>query len=396
MYGLLPLALRTVLGIESIRASKEGVERLRHLGRERAVLMPNHPTDKDSIIMFHLSKTLGERWNYLAARELFDFAPVAWILQRCGVYSVMRGTNDRKSFRATVDLLVEGVRKVVIFPEGLTCWQNDTVMPFQEGVALFGFWALEKLSKLGCLPPLYLVPVAIKYVYVRSMKREIERSITRLERRLRLSSEDSSLYGRLRKVGEAVLTSAEKEYGVRSDRHTDFDLRLQNMKELLVNRIAVALGVDFGSDQALPTRIRVLVNKLNEIVLEEPAGSDYQVALHRRRQAEVEHLYDDLSRVLHFIATYVGYVSETMSAERFMEVIGQLEREVFGKRRDRGPSRVYVEIGEPIDLAQYFDAYQSDRRQMLGKVTCQLEERVKRMIDDLGRFASPLKPPFQK
>jgi len=390
MYCAIPLANRTALKIDAVKVDEESIARLRRLSGQRAVLTPNHPTDRDPVVIFQLSRLAGERFNYLAARELFDFAPIAWFLQRCGVYSVMRGTNDRKSFRATVELLVEGKRKLVIFPEGLTCWQNDTVMPFQEGVPLFCFWALEKLAKQGPLPPLFLVPIAIKYVHLRNMHREIERALTRLERRLGLSSNHRTLYERLRTIGEAVLASAENEYGVRPGRDVEFDIRLQSIKELLVTRIATALGLSFDQDQALATRIRALVNALNQITHEEPRASGYQLDLHRQRQAEVEPLYNDLSRVLRFVATYDGYVRESMTVERFLDIIGLLEREVFGKKWNRGPCRVHIRVGEPLNLADHFDSYQENRRDVLGRVTAELEHRIKQMLKDLGRFATPL------
>lgn len=62
---------------------------------------------------------------------------------------MMRGANDRKSFRATVEPLVEGKRKLVIFREGLTCLQDGTVMPFQEGVPPLGFWLWRNVRSRG-------------------------------------------------------------------------------------------------------------------------------------------------------------------------------------------------------------------------------------------------------
>ncbi len=389
MCCLLPAVFRVYLKVSGFDVDEESLGRLERLRGERAVLMPNHPTDKDAAVMFHLSKVLEERFYYLAARELFDFAPVAWVLQRCGVYSVRRGTNDRRSFNATVELLVEGRRKLVIFPEGMTCWQNDTVLPFQEGVPLFGFWALDKLARESATS-LYLVPIAIKYVYARNMYRDIDRALARLEERLGLSPQGKAIYPRLQRVGEAVLSSAEREYGVRPGGEVSFDQRLQNMKELLVERIASGLGVKFGPDQVLSSRIRTLVNALNEITQEEPEGSKYQIDLHEQRRAEVDHLYDDLSRVLHFVATYDGYVRETMSTERFFDVIGQLEREVFGKRWSRGPCRVYVRVGEPVDLALRLDDYRRNKREALNSVTRKMEERVRGLLADLARYTVPL------
>ena len=49
----------------------------------------------------------------------------------------------RHSFQKTRQILAEGNRWLVIFPEGQTVWQNDTVMPFQPGVVQLAFKACE-------------------------------------------------------------------------------------------------------------------------------------------------------------------------------------------------------------------------------------------------------------
>jgi 1-acyl-sn-glycerol-3-phosphate acyltransferase len=390
MYSILPLIMRRALKITDIEVEEEDLRRLRVLAGERAVLTPNHPTHWDSFVMFRFSKILGEKFNYLAARELFDRRILAWLLQRCGVYSVVRGTNDRESFRTTVELLTRGNRKLVIFPEGLTCWQNDTVMPFHGGIALFGFWTLDELSKKGSLPPLYLVPVSIKYIYVHNMDKEIVLSLTLLQKSLGLSLGHLSPYEQLRKIGEAVLTSAESEYGVRPKPDADLNTRIQNIKELLVNRIATGIGVNLKPDQPLADRIRTLINSVDQIVHEEPEGPDYKLELHHQRQEQVKPLYDDLSRALRFIATYDGYVRETLSVERFLDTIGQLEREVLGKRGKQGLRKAYIRIGEPVNLAEYLDRFKKEKRKTLEFVTTQLESRVKEKLSELGRFSVPM------
>ena len=389
-YGMIPLVLRMFFKIEKVEIEEEDLLRLKKLRGERAILTPNHPTNRDAVVMFQLSKFLDERFNFLAARELFGRQPMAWFLQRCGVYSVRRGIHDRESFRTTLQLLVQGKHKIVVFPEGLTYYRNDRVMPFQEGVSLFGFWALEELAKKGTLPPLYLVPVAIKYLYLHEMSQVISHALSRLERRLGISLNRQSLYEQLRGVGESVLASAEREYGVRPKPDDNLNERIQGMKGLLVTRIATFLGIRFKEEEPLADRIRILINSIDQIVYEEPRGSEYELSLHRHRQDQVKTHNKDLSRALRFIATYDGYVQETRSSERFLDVIGQLEREVFGKSRRFGPFKVLLRIGEPINLLEYFDLYLKDRRGVLRTLTTDLENRVQCMLNAMAKFSIPV------
>ncbi len=127
-------------------------------------------------------------------------------MQRLGVYSVVHGAVDRESFRITRETLSEGKRKLVIFAEGEISHQNDTVMPFESGVVQLGFWALDDMKKSGQVKPIYVLPVAIKYIYKKDMWGKIEKALAKLERKIlpKNSNLSEDLYDRLQNVG-AVL-----------------------------------------------------------------------------------------------------------------------------------------------------------------------------------------------
>jgi hypothetical protein len=390
---LLPLMLRLTGRIVSVEVSEEDLAILRKLKGQRVVLTPSHSKGSEECILFHLSKLLGWDFNYLAAKEVFEWrSPIGWLLQRLGAYSVVRGIPDRDSFRKTRQLLVEGKRWLVIFPEGHTCWQNDTVLPFQQGVAQLGFWAYKDLTEKGERPPLLFIPIAIKHVYLKDMRREIDRSLRRLERRLLPTSnaQPLSLYKRLRSVGEAVVSANEKEYNVHPRKGATLDERIQHVKEQIVSRVAAALDVSPRPEQPLLDRIRYLLNVVDQIVCCQFEGQDYKSQLHHRHQEEVRMLYDDLGQVLRFVALRDGYVRETLTSERFADVIGLLELEVFGRRWASGPRRTIVKLGEPLDLKDCFQRYQTDKRGTLQEVTTMLESSVRRMLADLSRVTEAI------
>jgi hypothetical protein len=68
-------------------------------------------------------------------------------------------------------------------------------------------------------------------------------------------------------------------------------------------------------------------------------------------------------------------VAETMTAERFLEIIIRLEWEVFGHVRWRGPRTVMLQMGEPIDLATHWTAYRADKRGAVSAITAELHDR---------------------
>jgi len=123
--------------------SPECLEKIRSLKNQRLLLLPNHPTFQDPIVMFLLSAKLGQTFYYLAAYELLS-EPVGGILQRLGVYSIRRGLVDRSSIAQTLELLTQPGCRLVVFPEGGCSFQNDTVMPFRVGAVQIAFQAMVK------------------------------------------------------------------------------------------------------------------------------------------------------------------------------------------------------------------------------------------------------------
>jgi len=323
----------------------------------------------------------------MAAMEAFEQSPITgWIMQRLGAYSIIRGTADRPSFQMTRQLLAAGKRWLVIFPEGQTVWQNSTVIPFQQGVFQMAFKAYEDAAKTEEDPSLFCIPIAVKYVYLEDMHDEIDASLARLESNLFASKDLNpvSRYDRLRRVAEAVLAANEKMHGVTPDEASSMNDRIQNVKEFVVSRLEQQLEVTPPEGRMLLDRIRTLFNTVDRFVHEEPDASDYERQLALERQQMMRNLYDDLWRVLQFVAIYDGYVSESMTVDRFLDVLCLLEMEVFNERRIWGPRKACVKVGDPIDLKDHLSSYTANRREAVQDVTLALESSVRQMLDALG------------
>lgn len=383
----LPFAIRRKLKVTGIEIGDDDLARLRALKRERCLLMPSHSGGFEPHIVMHVSKLLGDHYYYLAAMEAFEKSPITgWCMQRLGAYSIIRGTADRRSFQMTRQLLVDAERWLVIFPEGQTVWQNDTVMPFQQGVVQLAFKAYETAFEQDEGASLFCVPISIKYAYLEDMRTEREASLARLESKLFAADSDApqSAYERLRRIGRAVLTANEEIRHVRPDESASFDDRIQQMKEAILQRVERQLNVTPRADYSVLDRTRSLFNAVDRIVYDEPPTSEYEQKLADERRQEAKDLYDDLWRVLQLVAIYDGYVRESMSAERFMDVLCLLEMEVLGERRIWGPRKAMVRVGEPVDLRDHFSQYKADKRRVIQEVTLAVETQVRQMLAALA------------
>lgn len=379
-------AIRNKLFVTDIEISDDDLQRLRGLKKKRCLLTPSHSGGFEPHIIMYLSKLLDDDYNYVAAMELFQQSPVyRWLMPRLGVYSIIRGTVDRPSFSMTRKLLAKGKRWLVIFPEGQTIWQNSMVIPFQQGVIQLAFKGYEDAAGKSDDAHLYCIPMAIKYVYLQDMHSDIDASLTRLEEKLSIdvSGPSPTRYGRLRRVAESVLGAMERTHEVKPPADSDMNDRITALKEHAISRLELQLSVKPNDRQTLLDRIRALFNAVDRIVNEEPTGSEYEQQLFAERQRAYGECYEDLWRLLQFVSIYDGYVKESMTFERFLDVLCLMEMEVLRERRIWGPRQARVKVGEPVDLRDLADAYRSDRRKTVQETTNSLESTVRTMLEEL-------------
>jgi glycerol-3-phosphate dehydrogenase (NAD(P)+) len=88
-----------------------------HIPREGPVILAaNHRSFLDPFLIACLPR-LDRAIHYMAKRELFAVAPLAWLLNRLGAFPVRRGSGDPEAIATAKELLARSAC-VVIFPEG--------------------------------------------------------------------------------------------------------------------------------------------------------------------------------------------------------------------------------------------------------------------------------------
>ena len=385
---LVPLVLRGPLKISKFVIDPESLEQLNTIAGYPTVLVPNHADYADASIMFSLSKRLGDQFHYMCARETFRGRIRSFFLQRFGVYSVRRGSIDREAFRTTRSILTEGKHPLVIFAEGEISRQNDTVLPFESGVVQLCFWALDDMAKADAVKPLYAVPVGIKYIYDEEMWDEIEEALTRLEREILPPGSPTAedLYGRLRIIGAAIVSTLEREYRLKANKNRSLNERIEGLREHILSQMEEFMGATLQTNVHSRARIRALKNLIDaEIYRETEEISAYERQIHEQRLEKFQEFYPDLNRLINFIAIYDGYVGETQSPERFLEVITRIEREVFGDSKPRGPRSASMRFGTPKNLLDRYEAYKQDKKQTVQDVTLELETEVQTLISGMAQ-----------
>ncbi|MBI4783574.1 MAG: 1-acyl-sn-glycerol-3-phosphate acyltransferase [Oscillatoriophycideae cyanobacterium NC_groundwater_1537_Pr4_S-0.65um_50_18] len=341
------------------------------LQQQPCLLLCNHSTFQDEVVMFLLSARVGQPFYYLAAHERFQGIK-GWLYQRMGAYSVRRGLVDRASVKQTLALVSRPGSKLVIFPEGGCSFQNDTVMPFRSGAVQIGLQALAKQNELS---DLYAVPISIKYRYMGKMSVVIQKTLDRLEKATDTRTE-GDVYQRLRVIAEYVLVNCEREYGLTSPYDLTWNQRIARLKAQVLQQCEEQLALTSATgeaDRERVYRIRHVLETRQSTLL--PDGRDgWDVML----QATM--------RVLNFDAIYDGYVSEKPTPERFLDTLIRLEREVFkiDQPPPKGYRQAYLRIGKPINLKEYVADYRRDRAGTVDDVVQKLHHTVQRNLDVLA------------
>lgn len=387
--ALIPLANRLFLKGLTIDIDAESITQLKSTQESPTVIVPNHAASEDPAVVFLLSKRLSQPFYYMAACEIFDKGKLgrirSFVMQRLGVYSVVRGTVDRNAFRTTRRLLCEGKWPLVIFGEGEISHQNDTVMRFERGATQLCFWAIDDIKKADIDKPLYVVPIGIKYRYTKDMWHTIDTALTELERNILPPTARTPIerYQRLRRIGIAVLKTLADEYQFKVEPNTSLNEQIQGLKEQILSHAEKIMGIHSNND--VLARVRTLKNIVDaEVYRDVDEMTEYERKIHEELLQKFQQFYPDLNRLVNFIAITDGYVAEEHSPERYLEVIFRLEKEVFGEAKMRGPRVASIRAGKPKNLLEHYDTYKSQKKETVEQVTVELETTVQNLVTGLS------------
>lgn len=359
------------------------------------MICPNHSYRHDPEVMMEFSKQVGEDFNFVAAREVFDYQNGfnGWLLQKMGVYSVVRGAADRESFKMTRTILATGKKKLVLFPEGEISLQNETLLPLETGACQLSFWAQDELNKTDPGEPIYIVPIAMKYSYRTNITDQLEFIVTRIEKRLSIQTPvHTTLYARVRVAALKVLEALERQYGCKPGADATLDDRMTGVKEQSLRTIAEVLDIDLPPlKHSYLDWVRVLRNSMDDFIYSDTATmSGYERKIHEQRADQIRGYYRDVDRIVGFIAVYDGYLSPPATQERMANVIEMLEAEVFGERTIKGPRLVTLDVGTPINLATSYQAYKKNKKVVIEQITTDLSGQIRTMLDALEDKRQPV------
>ncbi len=362
---LMPLA-KHVAGINTISIDRDTRTELSEQLKSPALIVANHPTDMDPILLRTLGSAVGLRFNYLACREGFDGLRGAWgwAAQRIGAFSIVRGTVDRESFRHTMNLWVNDDAHIVVFPEGEVGAFNDKLLPFHDGIFQLLLLASEKRIASG-KNPIGIVPLGLRYTLTSDQRSALLQASIALCSATGAECSDD-LIQNLRSLTFIVISRLEVEYGLSANQEITTQERISRLQTAVLQRIHATTGRSIPEHGDLHDLMRISANIIEDAIdahtLPETVF-DRRLA-HQRRQRALA-LQADIDRLQNWLAIEDGYATSDSKQDHAYELIRHFEIEVFGQVRTRLKRNATINVGARIDLSDIDGFEELPRRKQI-------------------------------
>ncbi|MCE9596575.1 MAG: 1-acyl-sn-glycerol-3-phosphate acyltransferase [Spirochaetia bacterium] len=388
---LFPVLIKAVQNIDDIEIKSEDKQMLRGLKDDRLIFFTNHPTTAEPPISYYIGNLMGSRFRYMASRQVFDwtFGLTGKIISNLGAFSIIAGISDRDSLKTARESLARPAGKLVLFPEGEpTSGENDSLMPFQPGLAQLGFWALEDARKVDPLADITILPGFIKYIYKgtpAALQEHLEESIRVMENKLGVNPGNRNLLRRFLHFGKVLLEQAEREYSIPVASDQDFDYRIGRIRHAILDRIADRFTVkNYDRKADAIGKLRQLFAWIEMISIGYPDPT-----LPKLTPEELAWAHGECVKAFDFIVIKKDYLVSNPTPERFYEWLARFESYVHGKKpRALGgePSprarKAIVKFAKPFKLSEFYPADKKARRSALDDLLKKLRKDMQGMLDE--------------
>ncbi|TGL57170.1 1-acyl-sn-glycerol-3-phosphate acyltransferase [Leptospira ognonensis] len=388
----LPFILKFALNIDGVDISDADRNTLRSLNQERLLYFSNHPSTIEPPVAYYVANVMGSRFYYMASRNVFNwgFGLVGSLIKKVGAFSVLSGGADREAVKMAKSILANKSGKLVIYPEGMCSSENDTLVTFMPGIAQIGFWGLEDAKKTDPDADVKVLPAFVKYILTgtkETLLREIETSLVRLEKHLKIVPGNKNLLRRFLTVGRVLMEEAEREYQITYDGEKDYQFRVGAIRHAALNRAGDKLGIPFHKEEDAIQKIREVFTVLDGIT--SGLGKE-KISISKSDLAMVQ---KDVDRAYLFLVIKPESLFAYPSAERFIEWIYRFENLIFGKTNPR-PRRARVIFAKPFGLSEYYQFYKENKKKTVEEVTTRLRNEIEHLLKEAVGFSRPIVEPF--
>ncbi len=400
---LFPVLLKAMHNIREIVIQEEDKHMLSQLKNERLLFFSNHPTTAEPPIAYHIANIIGSRFYYMASRQVFNWGGgfVGKAISRMGAFSVIAGINDRESLKMARACLSQPGGKLVLFPEGEpTSGENDSLMPFQEGVAALSFWAFEDAKKVDPNADIVILPSFIRFIIDAKKEKilaDLDSSLKKFEKKFSINPGNKNILRRFLTVGKHILLEAEETYNIKNAQSQDFDYRIGRVRHAILNQLADKLKpTNFNYEADAIQKLRVIFAWIEMITINYPDPK-----LPKLSKKELEYCQREAIKAFDFIVIKRDYLLSRPTPERFYEWLTRYESYVFGEKpRALGgvpshlPRKAYVFFAKPYKLSEFYGNYKKAKKETIQNMLKKLRQDLQQLLDETLDMTQPLFKPY--
>lgn len=328
------------------------------------MLTPNHPRTADPIAMYHLCRETPMSMYTMASWHLFNQGWFTKFMVRLmGGFSVNREGLDKTAVDYAINVLTKAERPLLIFPAGSTSRTNDRLMAFMDGPAFIARTAAKRRAKEDPDKKVVVHPICIKYFFQGDIEQVCQKVLARLESDLTWTPDPSvPLIDRIVKLGNAMLTLKELQFGVRAEPNAT----LRQRQDFMVNRLLNPLEEEWlGSAQAQGIQTRV--KNLRMKIFPEMTRNEVDSKERERRWQQLSNTY-----LAQQIDCYPDqYLTEFPSVDRILETVEKFEEDLHDKCELHGNLKVVLDVGEAIEVST-----KRDRTATVDPLMSQIREQL--------------------
>ncbi|MEO2025710.1 MAG: 1-acyl-sn-glycerol-3-phosphate acyltransferase [Fuerstiella sp.] len=374
--------LRTRYGINSVEIRDQ--QKLAPLlsAEHGIVLAPNHCRMSDAMVLQSLSQSLRQPFFVMASSHLFRGSRLLkWALRRMGAFSVYREGVDRRAVETAIDIIAQGKRPLVLFPEGALSHANDRLNALMEGVSFIGRTAARKKQKAApdSAAGVYVFPIAIRYLFQGDIADTAGPILADIERRLSWRTQgDMPIVERIYKVGNALLGLKETEYlGEPRPGH------ISDRLEALIDALLLPLEDEWlngRSDDSVINRVKKLRQAVVPDMISDNESAPDMTPL---SATELDRRWRQLQdmQLAQALSLYPReYIASNPTVDRILETVERMAENLSGKEQVHPPMKAIIQVGDPIPVAA-----KRERGADGDPVLNRLEASLTAMLESLSR-----------
>ena len=375
---LLKPYLRRSFAIHSIECRE--VERIRSSLKagHGIVLAPNHCRMSDPMLLGVLNRLAGCNTHSMASWHLFKqdrFS--AFITRRLGAFSVYREGPDRQAVNTAVDILVEGKRPLVLFPEGAVSRHNDQLMPLMDGPSFIARMAAKRREKKSPPGKVVIHPIAIRYFFRGDLEATVTPVIEEIESHFSwYPQRDKTIIQRLRQIGQALLSLKEVEY-LGASRVGEFEQRIESLIEEVLKKLENEWGIK-EADESVVARVK----NLRTAILPDMIKNNLSTEERQRRWKDLAACYY-IQQLSHYPPHYVRREGPNI-VEHVLETVERFEEDFTDHATTHGPLHAVIQVGEAIPVSSQRVRGKSDP--IMDQIRTQLTEMLARLSAEAEKF----------